>query len=137
MGVLFKKFQKKTVTPPSRSSPPSSSTPPEEVSSREVHITELISNQLARAPLSRAGTPCDNDGEDDDYDNNENNKNFDYDKAPRPPVNYYVKCRARRAMTMNMTNSDKVTAFMWTKQATWSSGQAMLMVKICSSGEIE
>ena len=31
-----------------------------------MHITELISNQLARAPLSRAWTPCDDDGEDDD-----------------------------------------------------------------------
>ena len=58
-----------------------------------MHITELISNQLARAPLSRAWTPCDNDGED-----NENDKNFDYDKEHRPPVNYVVRFKARRAM---------------------------------------
>ena len=123
---FLKSFKRKL----SCSSWSSSSTPPEEVPSREVHITELISNQLARAPLSRAWTPCDNDGVDDDYDDNENDKNFYYDKEPRPPVNYVVRCKARRTMTMNMTKSDKVTAFTCTRQATGSSGQAIFMVKI-------
>ena len=59
-----------------------------------MHITELISNQLARAPLSRAWTPCDDDVEDD----NENDKNFDYDKEPRPPAKYVVRRKARRTM---------------------------------------
>ena len=63
-----------------------------------MHITELISNQLARAPLSRAWTPCDDDVEDDEYDNKENDKNFDYDKEHRSPVNYVVRFKARRAM---------------------------------------
>ena len=81
-----------------------------------MHITELISNQLARAPLSRAWTPCDDDVEDD----NENDKNFDYDKEPRPPAKYVVRRKARRTMKINMTKSDKVTAFTCTKQATGS-----------------